>query len=121
MARHPSAADVLSLVTSSLANDKAEDITLIELAGKTSIADTMVIASGTSSRHVGAMAEHIAQKLKQSGMPSVAIEGAAVCDWVLIDAGDVLVHLFRPEVRRFYALERLWGAPSVVRADLASG
>jgi ribosome-associated protein len=67
------------------------------------------------------MAEHIAQKLKQSGMLSVSVEGAAVCDWVLIDAGDVLVHLFRPEVRRFYALERLWGTPAVVRADVALG
>ncbi len=68
----------------------------------------MVIACGTSQRHIGAMAEHLLQKLKASGHGNVTVEGATQCDWVLIDAGDIVVHLFRPEVRAFYALERLW-------------
>jgi ribosome-associated protein len=105
--------NVLSLVTSSLDNDKAEDVTVIDLAGKTSIADHMVIASGNSNRHIGAMADHLSAKLKQAGLRMPAVEGAAAGEWLLLDAGDVIVHLFLPEVRSFYALERLWGAPSV--------
>jgi ribosome-associated protein len=98
------------VVLSSLDGDKAEDVTVIDLAGKTSIADYMVIASGTSQRHVGAMTDHILRRLKGSGIRSLTAEGTPVCDWVLVDAGDVVVHVFRPEVRAFYALERLWGA-----------
>lgn len=87
---------------------------VIDLAGKTSIADYMVVACGTSKRQVGAMAQHLLEKVKAQGAPWVAIEGETYCDWVLIDAGDVLVHLFRPEVRTFYALERLWSGPAAV-------
>jgi ribosome-associated protein len=72
----------------------------------------MVIATGTSQRHVGAMAEHLREKIKASGVKPVAVEGAAQCDWVLIDAGDIIIHLFRSEVRAFYQLERLWSAPT---------
>jgi ribosome-associated protein len=99
-------------VTASLDDDKAEDVVVIDLAGKTAIADHMVIASGTSQRQVGAMAEHLREKIKGSGAKPVAVEGAAQCDWVLIDAGDIIIHLFRPEVRAFYQLERLWTAPA---------
>lgn len=105
---------MLSLVKSSLDDDKAEDVLVIDLAGKSSIADYMVIASGTSSRHIGSMSDHLLQRLKLARVQTVSVEGAAVGDWVLIDAGDVVVHLFRPEVRTFYALERLWDAPAVV-------
>ena len=97
------------LAVKSLDDDKAEDIVVIDLAGKTSIADYMVVASGRSSRQVGAMAEHLREKLKLAGAPAVEVEGLAQADWVLIDAGDVIIHLFRPEVRTFYNLEKMWG------------
>lgn len=83
---------------------------IIPLAGKSSIADYMVIASGTSTRRVGAMTEHILEKLKAAGLSGVSAEGRASNDWVLVDAGDVVVHLFRPDVRAYYALEKLWEA-----------
>jgi ribosome-associated protein len=103
--------DLLALVTQSLDDDKADELVVIDLAGKTTIADHLVIASGTSQRHIGAMADHLLQKFKANGSGNVTVEGANQCDWVLIDAGDIVVHLFRPEVRAFYALERLWGGP----------
>ncbi len=90
-------------------DDKAEDLVTIDLAGKSTIADYMIIASGRSQRQVGAMSEHLREKLKAAGLTSVPVEGAQRCDWVLIDAGDVIVHLFRPEVRAFYNLEKMWG------------
>jgi iojap-like ribosome-associated protein len=99
------------LVTASLDDDKAEDVVVIELAGKTTIADHMVIASGASKRHIGSMADHLLERVKAGGYRSVAVERTDQSDWVLIDAGDVVVHLFRPEVREFYSLERLWGMP----------
>lgn len=105
--------DVLKLVTASLDDDKALDLAVIDLHGKTDIADHMVIASGTSERQVGAMADHLREKLKQNGLKGINVEGLNQCDWVLIDAGDVIVHLFRPEVRQFYGLEKLWaGSPA---------
>jgi ribosome-associated protein len=88
---------------------KAEDIVTLDLAGKTSLADAMIVASGGSARHVGAIAERVASSLKDMGLPTPRIEGMPVCDWVLIDASDVIIHLFRPEVRSFYNLEKLWG------------
>ena len=94
---------------SSLEDDKAEDTVVINLTNKSSIADYMVIASGRSQRQVGAMAEHLHEKLKKE-LGRVSVEGATRCDWVLIDGGDVIVHLFRPEVRAFYNLEKMWGA-----------
>ena len=100
--------DVLKLVTASLDDDKALDLAVIDLQGKSDIADHMVIASGTSERQVGAMADHLREKLKKQGLKGLSVEGLPKCDWVLIDAGDVIVHLFRPEVRDFYALEKLW-------------
>ncbi len=107
----PAAADLLELVETSLDDDKAEDVVVIDLAGKTQIADYLVIASGTSQRQVGAMADHLRRKMKTDGLKGVSVEGEPQCDWVLIDAGDVIVHLFRPEVREFYNLERIWMAP----------
>ena len=109
-----SADDVLQAVKSSLDRDKADDVVVIDLAGKTSIADFMVVASGASKRHIAAMSDHVLEKVKEMGATSVGVEGIGHCDWVLIDIGDVLVHLFRPEIREFYALERLWGAPSLI-------
>ena len=114
----PSPADeVLKLVQASLEDDKAEEVVVIDLAGKTEIADFMVIATGNSQRQVGAMADHLQRKMKATGLKGVALEGLVNCDWVLIDAGDVIVHLFRPEVRDFYNLEKMWTTPAVGTAD----
>jgi ribosome-associated protein len=87
---------------------KAEDTVTIDLAGKSSLADYMVVTSGRSNRQVGAIADRIAEDLAKAGIRGVRIEGQPHCDWVLIDAGDVIVHVFRPEVRAFYNLEKMW-------------
>ncbi len=97
-----------SLVMQSLDDDQAVEVVTIPLAGKSSIADHMVIASGRSSRQVASMATKLAERIKQQFGRIVRIEGLPVADWVLIDADDVIVHLFRPEVRTFYNLERMW-------------
>ena len=89
---------------------KAEDSVAIDLAGKSSIADYMVVTSGRSQRHVSAVAEHIVKDLKAAGAVQIRVEGMRQGDWVLIDAGDVIVHVFRPEVRTFYNLEKMWSA-----------
>ncbi|HVL73590.1 MAG TPA: ribosome silencing factor [Beijerinckiaceae bacterium] len=89
---------------------KAEDTVEIDLSGKTSIADTMIITSGRSHRHVGSIAERVLEVLKEKGFGPARVEGLPACDWVLIDAGDVIIHVFRPEVRGFYNLEKMWGA-----------
>ena len=96
------------LVLKSLDDDQALEITTIPLEGKSSIADHMVVASGRSTRQVAAMATKLGEKIKQEFGKSVRIEGLPAADWVLIDADDVIVHLFRPEVRSFYNLERMW-------------
>ena len=93
-----------------MTDDKAIDPVIIDLTGKTSLADTMVIATGTSRRHLESMAEHLLGRLKAQGFAGNIAEGRGQSDWVLIDAGDVIVHLFRDETRRFYDLERLWGS-----------
>ena len=108
MQSNPDPDQILELVTSSLDSDKAEDVIAIPLQGKSSMADHMVIASGTSSRQVAAMAEHLERRLKQAGVEVLGLEGMRQADWVLIDANDVIIHLFRPEVREFYGLERMW-------------
>jgi ribosome-associated protein len=87
---------------------KAENIIPIDLAGKSSIGDYMVIASGRSDRHVGAIGDQLQRKFKEHGVGRVRIEGIETCDWVLIDTGDIIVHVFRPEVREFYKLEKMW-------------
>ena len=104
-------------VLGSLDDDKAEEVTVIDLRGRSSITDYMVIATGRSQRQVGAMADHLMEKLKKFGL-AVGVEGVTQGDWVLIDAGDIVVHLFRPEVRSFYNLERMW---SVRPADPIEG
>ena len=104
----PSPQQLLELIEQSLDDDKAIDIVSVDLTGKSSIADAMVVASGASVRQVGAMADHLREKLKAAGVKGISIEGLENCDWVLIDSGDVIVHLFRPEVRDFYNLEKLW-------------
>ncbi|MCA0903496.1 ribosome silencing factor [Qipengyuania aquimaris] len=99
---------LLSLVLKQLDDDQAQEIVTIDLEGKTSIADHMVIASGRSTRQVASMAQKLAETVKKEGFGPVKLEGLPAADWVLIDAGDVVVHLFRPEVRSFYNLERMW-------------
>lgn len=101
-------AEILRIILSELDDGKAENIVTIPLEGKTDIADHMVVASGRSQRHVGALADNVMRRLKGAGFGRAQIEGANACDWVLIDAADVIVHLFRPEVREFYNLERVW-------------
>ncbi len=96
----------------SLDDDQAEHIVTIDLAGRSSMADFLVIGSGRSTRHVGALAQNLQERLKAAGVTGIALEGMTRCDWVLVDAGDVIIHLFRPEVRSFYNLEKLWGAES---------
>jgi ribosome-associated protein len=102
-----------NLVLRSLEDDKAEDILAIDIRGRSSFADMMIVASGRSQRHVGALADHVMQRLKEAGATEVRAEGLPHCDWVLVDAGDVIVHIFRPEVRSFYNLEKIWSPDSV--------
>lgn len=111
------AEDLHQLILQSLDDDQAQEVTSIPLAGKSSIADYMVIASGRSTRHVAAVAEKLAERIKAETRRSVRIEGLPTADWVLIDANDVIVHLFRPEVRSFYNLERMWGFGDEAETD----
>lgn len=111
--------DLDSLIVSRLEDDKAQDIVVIDLRGKSSVADTMIVASGRSHRHVGALADHLLRALKDAGHGRARVEGLPHCDWVLIDAGDVIVHLFRPEVRSFYNIEKIWSVESAHRAGAA--
>lgn len=97
-----------ALILQSLDDDQAQDVISIPLEGKSSIADHMVIASGRSTRQVASMAQKLAERIKHGGFGHARVEGLPAADWVLIDAGDVVVHLFRPEVRSFYNLERMW-------------
>jgi ribosome-associated protein len=103
---------LLSLILTALEKDAAEDILSIPLAGKSEEADHMVIASGRSTRQVAALAEKLAERLKHEAGVQPRIEGKETADWVLIDAGDVVVHIFRPEVREFYQLEKMWQTPA---------
>lgn len=107
------------LVLRSLDDDQAVDIVSIPLTGKSNIADHMVIASGRSSRQVASMAQKLVERIKQEQGRTVRVEGLPTADWVLIDAQDVIVHLFRPEVRSFYNLERMWGFEGDTPADAA--
>ncbi len=105
----PDIGPVVQAVLTSLDDSKAEDIVSIDLHGKTSIADAMIIATGRSNTHVGAIADHLLKVLKDLGRVAPKVEGLQSGDWVLVDAGDVIVHIFRPEVRQFYNLEKMWG------------
>ena len=111
---------LLSLILSSLEDDKALDVVAIDLRGKSEMADHMVIASGRSSRQVAAMAEHLADRLKNQLDRRCRIEGKEAADWVLIDCGDAVVHIFRPEVREFYQLEKMWAPETAVNRSQAA-
>ena len=100
---------LLKLVETSLEDDKAKDVVVINIVGKSDIADYLVIASGTSQRHVAAIAGRLRDNLKKAGQEKVAVEGMGQSDWVLVDGGDIIVHIFHPEVRAFYNLEKMWG------------
>ena len=104
----PDADKTLNLILSRLDDMKAEETVTIDLRGKSAFSDYMIVTTGRANRHVGAIAENVAKGLKENGIKSPHIEGLPNCDWVLIDSGDVIVHVFRPEVREFYNLERLW-------------
>ncbi|MEM7214684.1 MAG: ribosome silencing factor [Pseudomonadota bacterium] len=104
--------DVLETVTKCLDDSKAEDLVTINITDKSALADYMVIATGRSNRHVSAIADHLLRELKNTGSGSAKVEGLQSADWVLIDTGDIIVHLFRPEVREFYALEKMWQVPA---------
>jgi ribosome-associated protein len=104
----PSLPNLERLILKSLDQQKAEAIVTVDISGKSDFADRMVIASGTSQRHVGALAARIVETLKAAGFNNVPVEGEDVCDWVLVDAGNIVVHIFRPEARRYYNLEKMW-------------
>ncbi len=106
----PSWPPLIVALLSQLDDAKAEEIIAMDLSGKSTIADTMVVASGRSGRHVNAIADQVVEELSKHGLKNIRIEGVPQCDWVLVDAGDVIVHVFRPEVRSFYNLEKLWAA-----------
>jgi ribosome-associated protein len=112
VSRRPSAKETLRIILARLEDMKAEDTVTIDLTGRSSISDYMVVTSGRSQRHVAAVAEHVIKDLHAAGVPGVRVEGMRQSDWVLIDAGDVIVHVFRPEVRAFYNLEKMWSAAS---------
>ena len=104
----PTAGAVSQLIVEALEDAKAEDIVSIDLFGRTTLADRMIIASGRSSVHVGAIADRVVRACRDAGYPSPKVEGMPLCDWVLLDAQNAIVHIFRPDVRRFYNLEKMW-------------
>ena len=106
-----------AVILAKLEDDQAQDIVSIDLRGKSPVADAMIIASGRSHRHVGAIADHLLRALKDAGCGRARIEGLPHCDWVLIDAGDIIIHLFRPEVRSFYNIEKIWSVEPPTRAS----
>jgi ribosome-associated protein len=110
------AAEALKLVLVSLEDSKAEDVISIDISGKSALGDYMVVVTGRSSRHVAAIADHLLDDLKSGGLGSPRIEGLETGDWVLIDAGDIIIHVFRPEIREFYNLEKMWAAPDMDEA-----
>jgi ribosome-associated protein len=112
----PPQSELVKRIIASLEGDKAEAIVTIDLQGRSSLCDAAVIASGRSSRHVMAIAEHLARRLKEQGYGTRPVTGAGQGDWVLVDAGDVIVHVFRPEVREYYDLEGMWNVAAPGRA-----
>ncbi|PPJ48912.1 ribosome silencing factor [Rhizobium sp. KAs_5_22] len=112
------AARELELVLASLEDSKAEDIVTINIVGKSALGDYMVVVSGRSNRHVAAISEHLISDLKDEGFGSPRVEGLEAGDWVLIDTGDIIVHVFRPEIREFYNIEKMWAAPEIEEGTL---
>ncbi len=115
-AEAPTEPTLLARILTSLDDDKAEDIVTIDLDGRSSLADAIVIANGRSARHVSSIAEHLARRLKEAGYGTRPVDGLQSGDWVLVDAGDVIVHIFRPEVRNYYDLEGMWSVQEPRRA-----
>lgn len=111
-APEPDVDQLQAVILAKLDEDKAEDVVTIDLQGKSPLADAIVVASGRSQRHVAALADHLQRALKDAGFGRVQVEGLPQADWVLLDAGDVIVHLFRPEVRAFYQIEKIWSVNS---------
>lgn len=103
----------LGTVLASVEDSKAEDIVYLNIAGKSALADYMVVVSGRSNRHVSAICEHLMSDMKDEGFGHSRVEGLEAGDWVVIDAGDVIIHVFRPEVRAFYNIEKMWAAPDI--------
>ena len=116
MKAQPDADKTLNMILSRLDDMKAEETITIDLRGKSAFSDYMIVTSGRANRHVGAIAENVTKALKENGVKTIHVEGLSNCDWVLIDSGDVVVHVFRPEVREFYNLERLWAQNPVAAA-----
>ena len=116
VSKRPKEPTLLSRILKSLDDDKAEDITVIDMKGRSSLADAQVVASGRSQRHVTSIAEHLARRLKEAGYGTRPTGGLAGGDWVVVDAGDVIVHIFRPEVRAYYDLEGMWSVEEPARA-----
>jgi len=120
-AKKPAKADAATIVEdikalsdyiqANLDENSAQDIIEIDIRGKSSVADYMIVASGRSNRHVGALADYVLRGLKERGHKDLGVEGLAGCDWVLIDVGDIVIHIFRPEVRVYYNLEKIWSVP----------
>jgi ribosome-associated protein len=113
---NPAEQTLLSRILISLDDDKAEHVVTIDMDGRSSLADAIVIASGRSARHVSSIAEHLARRLKEAGYGTRPVGGLAGGDWVVVDAGDVIVHVFRPEVRTYYDLEGMWSVDEPTRA-----
>ena len=109
--RNKAAEATAQLIRDVLDEHSAQDVLTVDVRGKSSVADVMIIASGRSNRHVAALSDYVRKGLKDSGLTDVGVEGAEKADWVLLDAGDVILHLFRPEVRAFYNLEKIWSLP----------
>ena len=114
----PSSSALLAAINATLEEGKAEDVIVIDLAGKTTMADYMIIATGTSKRQINALAGNLIRNIKRAGFGTPGVEGRVQSDWVLLDAGDVIVHLFRPQIRTFYNLEKMWMATA---AEMAPG
>jgi ribosome-associated protein len=110
VSRRADAKETLRLVLACLEDAKAEDSVTIDLSGKSSIGDYMIVTTGRSQRHVGAVANRVVKDLHEAGIRGVRVEGMRQADWVLIDAGDIIVHVFRAEAREFYNLEKMWSA-----------
>lgn len=108
-----SVTNMKNLIVTSLDDDKGVDIQVIDLEGQSALADYIIVASGTSSRHIVSMAEKLRERLHTEGAEGIRIEGIGQANWVVLDAGDVIVHLFRPEVREFYNIEKMWSVPAI--------
>ncbi len=118
--RRKAAPPLLKIIKSCLDDAKAEDVVSIDLNGKAALADTMVVASGRSNRHVSSITDQLSDALREAGHKNIRVEGLPHCDWVVMDAGDVIVHIFRPEVRTFYNIEKLWSPDAPADTSTAS-